>query len=75
MMANTDTRHYLDLSPCIYRFAPTVMRGEEDLARFHGVNERISVKNYAEAINFYRHIISNADVLVKPSHEHDHEDF
>jgi carboxypeptidase PM20D1 len=32
-------------------------RQREDLKRFHGTNERLSVKNYAEAIRFYHRLI------------------
>jgi carboxypeptidase PM20D1 len=32
-----------------------------DEKRFHGINERISIKNYEQAINFYYHVIVNAD--------------
>lgn len=32
-----------------------------DEKRFHGINERISKKNLEQAINFYYHIITNAD--------------
>ncbi|XP_046355018.2 N-fatty-acyl-amino acid synthase/hydrolase PM20D1-like [Haliotis rufescens] len=70
MIGNTDTRHYINLTNNIYRFSPTYMY-PEDLARFHGDNERISVKNYEQAINFFYHLIQNAD---KPglqlSHSH-----
>ena len=33
----------------------------DDLQRFHGRNERLSLKNYEEAVNFYYHLILNAD--------------
>ena len=60
MIGNTDTRHYEQFTNNIYRFSPTVMFvGDEK--RFHGVNERISIKNYEQAINFYYHIMVNAD--------------
>ena len=59
-VGNTDTRHYLGLSDNIYRFSPTVYR-PEDVARFHGPNERIAITNYAKLVNFYFHTIDNAD--------------
>lgn len=71
MIGNTDTRHYWNLTKSIYRFAPTIARGPEDLKRFHGVNERISVDNYEKAVNFFYHVIQNADqVTVGPPHSH-----
>ena len=60
LTASTDTKHYLELSPYVYRFSPTFMY-PDDLARFHGVNERISIKNYGQAVNYYSHLMTNAD--------------
>jgi carboxypeptidase PM20D1 len=60
VMAATDARHYTGLSDQVFRFMP-VMLGSEDLARFHGVNERISMQNYARSIAFYRHLIMEMD--------------
>ena len=59
MIANTDTRHYWDTAEDIYRFCPTVLRKSE-LSMFHGVNERIAIKNYATMIEFYYRLIRNA---------------
>jgi hypothetical protein len=76
LSANTDTRHYLSLSSNIYRFAP-VLISPDDLPRYHGINERISVKNYEQLINFYSHLMSNADKAslisdnIHPSHSSD----
>ncbi|XP_067683021.1 N-fatty-acyl-amino acid synthase/hydrolase PM20D1-like [Haliotis asinina] len=70
MIGNTDTRHYVNLTHNIYRFSPTYMY-PDDVARFHGDNERISVKNYEQAINFFYHLIQNANKPgLKPSHSH-----
>ena len=56
-----------------FRFAPTYML-PDDLKRFHGVNERISIQNYEEAINFYYHVIKNADEKQLPEiHKHGEE--
>lgn len=73
MIGNTDTRHYKIFTKNIYRFSPTVMfPGDEK--RFHGVNERISIKNYEQAINFYYHVMLNADnVSLLPVHKHSDE--
>jgi acetylornithine deacetylase/succinyl-diaminopimelate desuccinylase-like protein len=40
MVAATDSRHFTALSDHIFRFSP-VRAKPEDLARFHGTNERI----------------------------------
>ena len=70
LIGNTDTRYYLQFTHNVYRFSPTFMY-PEDLPRFHGVNERISKKNYEQAINFYHHLILNADeASLPPLHQH-----
>jgi carboxypeptidase PM20D1 len=56
MVATTDSRHYAGLTDAIFRFSP-VIATQEDLTRFHGTNERISVANYADMIRFYRRLI------------------
>ncbi|XP_019626372.1 PREDICTED: N-fatty-acyl-amino acid synthase/hydrolase PM20D1-like [Branchiostoma belcheri] len=73
MVGNTDTLYYWNLSSAIYRFNPCVMTSS-DLPRFHGVNERISVKSYERAMNFYYHLIVNMDeplILKRYRHEDD----
>ena len=51
-MGAADSRHLLDLSDHIFRFAPFELENE-DLKGIHGPNERISFENYKTAINFY----------------------
>ncbi|CAD5125921.1 DgyrCDS14104 [Dimorphilus gyrociliatus] len=72
MVANTDTRHYWHLTHNIYRFSPSKMK-MADLKRFHGVNERIGVKNYEQTVNFYYHLILNSNSerlrIVEPHEE------
>jgi carboxypeptidase PM20D1 len=55
----TDSRHYARLSPNVYRFHPMRLRNE-DLARLHGTNERIGVRNYAEVVRFYAQLMRRA---------------
>jgi carboxypeptidase PM20D1 len=57
VLALTDSRHYVDLAADIYRFSPLRLR-PEDLARIHGSNERIAVKDYADAVRFYATLMS-----------------
>ncbi|MCJ0763272.1 M20 family peptidase [Variovorax terrae] len=59
MVAATDSRYFSEVSDNIYKFSP-VRATNEDLPRFHGTNERISVKNYAEMIRFYHQLLQNA---------------
>src|SRR5436190_22943 len=58
MVGGTDSRHFAPLTPNIYRFLP-VLLDEKDLDRFHGLNERIAVDDYFQAIRFYRALIMN----------------
>jgi acetylornithine deacetylase/succinyl-diaminopimelate desuccinylase-like protein len=41
--------------------APTtpVRANADDLKRFHGTNERLSIEGYADMIRFYRRLIEN----------------
>lgn len=55
----TDSRHYTSVSDNIYRFLP-IQLSNEDLSRFHGKDERVSVENYKNAIRFYRQLILNS---------------
>ncbi|XP_030827980.1 N-fatty-acyl-amino acid synthase/hydrolase PM20D1 [Strongylocentrotus purpuratus] len=74
MIGNTDTRYYWNLTKNIYRFTPTIAMGTEDLKRFHGVNERISVSNYEKVVNFFYHVMQNADEMaVSLPHGHSQE--
>ena len=58
MLGATDARHLLDLSHQVFRFSP-VRAHPQDLTRFHGTDERISVDNYVEAIQFYHQLLRN----------------
>lgn len=70
MIGNTDTRHYIRMTQNVYRFSPTVMF-PGDPERFHGDNERISIKNYEQAVNFYYHLIVNGNKdRIEPVHHH-----
>ncbi len=58
MVGATDSRFLEDLTDNIYRFSP-VRAESQDLARFHGTDERVSVANYAEMIHFYQRLLIN----------------
>jgi carboxypeptidase PM20D1 len=55
----TDSRHYIGLTKDIYRFVP-LLTTPEDVARFHGTNERVGVENFARSADFYTQLIRNA---------------
>jgi len=59
VLGATDSRHYVKLTNNIYRFSPMRIRAE-DLEKIHGINERISVKDYAGCVKFYRQLIRNS---------------
>ncbi|XP_017540116.1 N-fatty-acyl-amino acid synthase/hydrolase PM20D1.2 [Pygocentrus nattereri] len=72
-VGNTDSRHYTDLTKDIYRFAPTWFK-PGDTERFHGINERMSPKNYEELVAFYFQLFQNCDIRNLPTpHESQHE--
>lgn len=60
MLAASDSRHFAEISPNIYRFSPTKVNSE-DLLRIHGINERISVETYTQGIGFYYNLIKNSE--------------
>ncbi|XP_041860888.1 N-fatty-acyl-amino acid synthase/hydrolase PM20D1.2 [Melanotaenia boesemani] len=72
-IGNTDSRHFKDLTNDIYRFAPVWFK-PGDAQRFHGINERISIKNYEELVVFYFNLIQNCDIQKLPEpHSSVHE--
>ena len=58
MIAATDSRHFSPISDHIYRFSP-VRAKPEDLARFHGTNERMGTSNLTELVRFYHQLLQN----------------
>ncbi|MBR1209563.1 M20 family peptidase [Bradyrhizobium sp. JYMT SZCCT0180] len=59
MVGATDSRHFAGITDKIFRFSP-VRANSDDLKRFHGTNERLSLEGYADMIRFYRRLIENA---------------
>lgn len=55
----TDCKHFEGLSDSVYRFQPQTLAGA-DLARIHGVNERLSLENWRRTIAFYHRLLANA---------------
>ncbi|OAA66926.1 vacuolar carboxypeptidase [Niveomyces insectorum RCEF 264] len=58
MTGNTDTRHYLNLTPNIYRWAPTF---EGSTFNAHTVDERVDMNGQLGMIRFYYDLIRNFD--------------
>ena len=65
MLGATDARFFGEVADNVYRFSP-VRAGPQDLARFHGTNERISTANFTELIQFYDQLIRNASAPAQP---------
>lgn len=55
----TDAKHFDGLSPNIYRFM-MIRLNPETMSRFHGLNERITIEDYINAIGFYHAMIEKA---------------
>ena len=62
MVAGTDSIHYGPISDHIFKFSP-IRANNDDLKRFHGTNERLSTKNYLDAIRFYHRLITEMAAL------------
>jgi carboxypeptidase PM20D1 len=52
----TDARYYTSLSRNVYRFLPLRLTSQ-DLARTHGIDERIRIRDYEEAVRTYRQLV------------------
>nr|XP_019608096.1 PREDICTED: N-fatty-acyl-amino acid synthase/hydrolase PM20D1 isoform X4 [Rhinolophus sinicus] len=70
-IANTDSRHYVNLTTGIYRFNPIYLQ-PQDFRSIHGFNEKISVQAYENQVKFIFEFIQNADTeLERASHQHE----
>ena len=56
MLGATDSRHFTTISKNVYRFSPMVLT-KEDRKGIHGINERISVKNYNSCVELYKRLL------------------
>ena len=52
-VAASDSKHFWGLADNIYRFNPVTLHVSET-SMFHGNDERIGVRNYAQTVAFYR---------------------
>lgn len=51
-----------NLTRSIYRFIPAVFVSS-DLSRIHGTDERMAVDAYGKILNYYYHLVRNADLI------------
>ncbi|WP_296703045.1 M20 family peptidase [Algoriphagus sp.] len=54
----TDARYFYDIAEDVYRFYPMRLNSES-MARFHGIDEKISKENYQEILQFSYQLIKN----------------
>lgn len=64
--ANTDSRHYADLSENIFRFNPgrDLEDPSDDVSGKHGahsVNERVNMVGHVNAVQWYSRLVRNMD--------------
>jgi len=59
LIAATDSWHYAGLTKNSFRFLPITLK-PEDVKRYHGVDERISLDDYARCVRFYTQLIRNS---------------
>jgi carboxypeptidase PM20D1 len=55
----TDSRYFKNLTHNTFRFAPVRMN-DEDLKRFHGTNERISVGDFKNVVRFFVELVKGS---------------
>jgi carboxypeptidase PM20D1 len=60
VLGATDARHYASLGADVYRFLPLRVRAA-DLRRVHGIDERVAVDDWTNAVRFYARLIRNLD--------------
>ncbi|MGH7886545.1 MAG: M20/M25/M40 family metallo-hydrolase, partial [Candidatus Binatia bacterium] len=59
LVAATDSRHFAALTKNIFRFLPITVKAE-DTKRYHGIDERIFIEDYARCVRFYAQLIRNS---------------
>jgi len=62
LLAGTDSRHFAPISDDIYRFVGLSLT-DEDIARYHGIDERISIRDYEKVVAVYYRLLRNLDDL------------
>ncbi len=56
VVGTTDSHHFVAVTDAIVRFMPTLLTSQ-DVARLHGVDERISLENYGRMIAYYANVM------------------
>ena len=64
-LANSDSKHFWDLTPQIFRFNPIKLHVTE-IKRFHGVDECITVDGFAKLVLCFKHFFESTDRRIAP---------
>ncbi len=62
VLGATDGRYYYAITDKVYRFLPISMT-PEDIPRLHGINERVSLKDFEGCVGFYYTLLKHLDSL------------
>jgi carboxypeptidase PM20D1 len=62
VMGGTDAKHWSAHTNLAFRFLPVPL-GEGDLARAHGVNERVAIADYSTSVRFFARLLRGLDRL------------
>ncbi len=62
VMGGTDAKYWGPHSSNVFRFL-AIPLGDTDVARIHGVNERVAVADYASAVGFFSGLLRGLDQL------------
>lgn len=62
VVGGTDSRHFTAISDYVYRFAPFHIT-PHNYRCFHGIDERVGVKEFEDGIRFYRQMIINGSEM------------
>lgn len=62
VVGGTDAKYWGPHSANVYRFLPIPL-GDGDFTRIHGLNERVSVTDYASAVGFFARLLRGLDQL------------
>ena len=58
----SDSRYFVPLADDVYRFTGVTI-GKQDVARFHGIDERIAVDDYRRVIEVYYRVLRGLDQM------------
>ncbi|MEQ9398036.1 MAG: M20 family peptidase [Longimicrobiales bacterium] len=62
VVGGTDAKHFSGRSPAVFRFLPVPFEAD-GLSRMHGIDERVPLGGYVDAVRFFRRLLENADRL------------